>query len=128
MMKKAQQIVKSFVLVAIVLLGLSAPLAAAPVDVLDRSCEQSADSPLCEGRNEDLFGPNSIWSKIINAFIFVIGAVAVIMIIVGGFRYVLSGGDSGSVNSAKNTILYAVIGLVIAIMSYAIVNFVLASL
>ena len=65
---------------------------------------------------------------IINIILFILGAVAVIMIIIGGFRYVTSGGDSGAVSSAKNTILYAVIGLVVAILAYAIVNFVITSL
>jgi hypothetical protein len=67
-------------------------------------------------------------TNIINILLFVIGAVAVIMIIIGGLRYVTSGGDTASTKAARDTILYAVIGLVIAIMAYAIVNFVLASL
>ncbi|WBB52399.1 pilin [Verrucosispora sp. WMMD573] len=64
---------------------------------------------------------------IVNVVIFVIGATAVIMIIIGGVRYVVSGGDSGAISSAKNTILYAVVGIVVAIMAYALINFVLAS-
>ena len=66
--------------------------------------------------------------NIINILLFLIGAIAVIMIIVGGIRYVVSGGDQGAITGAKNTILYAVIGLVIAILAYAIVNFVLGAL
>ena len=65
--------------------------------------------------------------KVVNVILFVLGAAAVIMIIIGGFRYVVSGGDSSSVTAAKNTILYAVIGLVIAVLAYAIVNFVVKS-
>ena len=59
-----------------------------------------------------------------NVLLFVLGAIAVIMIIIGGIRYTTSNGDSGQVTSAKNTILYAVVGLVIALLAYAIVNFV----
>lgn len=66
--------------------------------------------------------------NIINLLLFIIGAIAVIMIIIGGIRYTLSNGDQGAVTSAKNTILYAIVGLVIAIMAYAIVNFILRSL
>ncbi|MEX2014569.1 MAG: pilin, partial [Candidatus Saccharimonadales bacterium] len=55
---------------------------------------------------------NRIISEIINFFSIVIGFVAVLMIIVGGFRYIISGGDTGNVTSAKNTILYAIIGLI----------------
>lgn len=69
-----------------------------------------------------------IVKTVINVLLFVIGAVAVIMIIIGAFRYVISGGDSSSVAAAKNTILYAVIGLVIAILAFAIVNFVVTSI
>jgi hypothetical protein len=47
------------------------------------------------------------------------------MLIYGGLRYVLSGGDSKKVTDAKNTIMYAIIGLIISILSYAIVNFVI---
>lgn len=62
---------------------------------------------------------------VVNVLLFILGAIAVIMIIIGGLRYVLSNGDSGAITSAKNTILYAVIGLVVAILAYAIVNFVI---
>jgi hypothetical protein len=63
-------------------------------------------------------------ADIINVLLFIIGAVSVIMIILGGLKYVLSNGDSSQITSAKNTILYAVIGLVVALLAYAIVNFV----
>ena len=50
-----------------------------------------------------------------------------IMLIIGGFRYVVSQGDQQQVQSAKNTILYAVVGIVVAILAYAAVNFVIGS-
>lgn len=65
--------------------------------------------------------------RVVNILLFVLGAVAVIVIIIGGIRYVVSGGDTGAMTGAKNTILYAVIGLVVAILAYAIVNFVLGA-
>lgn len=65
---------------------------------------------------------------VVNIILYVLGVVAVIMIIIGGFRYVVSGGDSSAVTGAKNTILYAVIGLIVAILAYAIVNFVIKSI
>ena len=61
----------------------------------------------------------------VNIMLFAVGILAVIMLIWGGIRYVLSGGDSGAVSSAKKTILYAVVGLIVAILAYAIVNFVI---
>lgn len=64
---------------------------------------------------------------IVNILLFVLGAIAVIMIVIGGIRYTTSNGDSGNIKSAKDTILYAVVGLVVAIMAYAIVNFVVGA-
>ena len=64
---------------------------------------------------------------IINVALGVIGMVAVIMIIMGGFQYTSSQGDEKKVTKAKNTIMYGVIGLIIALLAFAIVNFVLGS-
>jgi hypothetical protein len=69
---------------------------------------------------------NDIIADIINIFSLIVGITAVIMIIIGGFRYITSGGDSNNVTGAKNTILYAIIGLVIVAMAQFIVRFVLA--
>lgn len=86
------------------------------------NCAQSNSSP------SSLFGANGIFHTVANVLIYIVGAIAVIMLIIGGLRYVISQGDKGNVESAKNTILYAVIGIVVAILSYALVNFVSASL
>lgn len=68
---------------------------------------------------------SDVFLTITNALLFLIGAVSVVMLVVGGFRYTTSGGDSSVITAAKNTILYSVIGLVVAIAAYAIVNFVI---
>ena len=65
-------------------------------------------------------------NKIINVALAVIGFVAVVMIILGGVQYTTSAGDSGRVKKAKDTIMYGIIGLVVALLAYAIVNFVLS--
>lgn len=62
---------------------------------------------------------------IVNVMLFILGAIAVIMIIIGGIRYATSNGDASGTKAAKDTVLYAVIGLIVAILAYAIVNFVL---
>lgn len=75
-----------------------------------------------------LGGPASfgeIISIVTNLLLGIAGSIAVIFIIVGGIQYATSAGDDGRVQSAKNTILNAVIGLVITVMAYAIVNFLL---
>ncbi len=63
--------------------------------------------------------------NVTNVLIVAVGVISVIMIIVGGFRYVLSGGDSKNTTAAKDTILYAIIGLVVSLLAYSIANFVL---
>lgn len=65
---------------------------------------------------------------ILNAIIGVIGIVAVIMIILGGIGYATSQGDPGKTKKARDTILYGVIGLIVTLLAFAIVNFVLAQL
>jgi hypothetical protein len=69
---------------------------------------------------------NNIAKKVINIFSLIVGAVAVIMIIYGGFRYITSGGESNRVGSAKNTLIYALVGLIIVALAQVIVHFVLA--
>jgi hypothetical protein len=85
-------------------------------------CVRPSDVPA------NLFGEGSIFQAIANVLIFLVGAVAVLMLIVGGLRYVLSSGNSSAVESAKNTILYAIVGIVVAIMAFAAVNFVISRL
>lgn len=62
---------------------------------------------------------------IVNVLLFLLGAIAVIMIVIGGIRYTISNGDQGQIKQAKDTILYSVIGLIVALLAAAIVNFVL---
>lgn len=62
--------------------------------------------------------------EVVNVFLYFVGAVAVIVVIWGGFQYITSSGDSQKATTAKNTIMYAVIGIVVVVMSYAIVNWV----
>ncbi len=121
-MKKIKIIVASFV----VSLGL-AGMAYAPATYAAQ-CSTPKD---CVNKGLNATGgtgtqtkPGDIVKLIVNALLYLIGAVSVIMIIIGGFRYVVSQGDSSNVTSAKNTILYAVIGLAVAIFAWAIVNFV----
>ena len=83
---------------------------------------RGADQPI------DLFGVGGTFSTITNVLLFIVGAIAVIMIVIGGLRYVTSGGNQNAVTAAKNTILYAIIGIIVAILAYAVINFVLGSL
>lgn len=74
---------------------------------------------------------NSIFNDaqaVINTLLVVVGIIAVVMMIVGGLKLITSNGDASSVTSGKNTIMYAIIGLVLALLSFGIVNFVIAEL
>lgn len=118
---------KKFLATIVIFLAMLAPLpVAAQVDVF-QPCNAGSDSAICKG-GEKLFGANSIWNKILNAITYVAGAVAVLMIIIGGLRYTVSNGDQAGINAAKNTILYALVGLVLSVMANAIINFVLVNI
>ncbi len=94
----------------------------------DLTLKKGVEAGKTDETDRELFeGEGSIFKTVINVLLFLIGAISVIMIIYGGIRYVTSGGDQGAVTSAKNTILYAVVGLVVAILAYAIVNFVVGA-
>ncbi len=95
----------------------------APTASGGNSTAQTSANTLCGVTTKD--SAPDIIRNVINLILIVLGMVAVIMIVIGGIRYTTSNGDSSSVKAAKDTILYAVVGLVVAIMSYAIVNFVL---
>jgi len=99
------------------------PAYAAPVDKAYEACNASNKSPVCASTNDAEV--NKIIQTIVNILLYVLGAIAVIMIVVGGIRYATSNGDASGIKSAKDTILYAVIGLVVAMLAWAIVNFVL---
>lgn len=79
------------------------------------------------GTSSNLFGSGGIFQTLANTLIFLVGAIAVLFLILGGLRYVISNGDAKAVESAKNTILYAIIGIVVAILSFAAVQFVIGT-
>jgi hypothetical protein len=80
-----------------------------------------------QGQPDALFdGSTAIIPRIINLMLFIVGILAIIMLIFGGIRYAVSGGDKNRVDNAKNTILYAIVGLIVAILGYAVVNWVVS--
>ena len=103
-------------------------VSAATCDVNNLDVASGAKCAQGNNTSENLFGEASIFQTITNILLFLIGAISVIMLIIGGIRYVISGGDQNQVTSAKNTILYAIIGIIVAFLAYAAVNFVVGSL
>lgn len=129
-MKKIKLTLASAVLAVSTLVGVATLAPAAPVAAA--SPEQSA----CEGSGGTWTGGNcnqgtrtvtGTIRSVGNILVFLTGAISVLMIIIGGVRYALSGGDQGTITSAKNTILYAIVGVIISVAAYAIVNFVLSN-
>lgn len=124
--KKLTALTAAFVFVAAAVLAPVAPASAA--------CDPSAGAQAginCaqgEGVPTTLFGDGSIFTTVVNILLFIIGAISVVMLIWGGIRYTTSAGNAAAVTAAKNTIMYAIIGLVIAFLAFAVVNWVLGAI
>jgi hypothetical protein len=90
----------------------------------------SGSSAVCakQSTSNPLTGSKGLIQKVTRIIAIIAGLAAVIVILVGGIMYITSGGDAGKVSSAKNTIIYAVVGLVIIVMAQAIIGFVISKL
>jgi hypothetical protein len=132
------QKIKNHLLIAVSALMLLAPVAVPAM--ASAACTSTAnniatgankalgDSPVnCSSAGNGLAGLGAVAKNIVDIFSILVGIVAVIMIIYGGFRYITSGGDSGSVGNAKNTLIYAIVGLIIVALAQVIVRFVLST-
>jgi len=98
--------------------------AVAAESVFDQGCEERPNSTICKQTKNSERKVNTFIQNIVSTLMFALGAICVIVIIVGGIRYATADGDSGKITQARNTILYAVIGLVVALLAYAITFFV----
>ncbi len=138
MKNKLTNLVVAFTAVLMLGIGLTLSPTAAAVDCSNQAGLSTQQAIQCgangaSGNTQDTAtnstqatnNLNTTISNLINTLSVVVGIVAVIMIIVGGFRYVTSGGKEESIKSAKNTIMYALIGLVIVALAQIIVQFVL---
>lgn len=104
-------------------LGLTAAMSAAGT-VLAANPDAQEGINAAQGNLQTTSLTDSV-ANVTNIMITIIGIISVIMLIIGGFRYVLSGGDQKGTTAAKDTILYAIIGVVVALLSYSIMNFVI---
>ena len=114
------------VILPILICGVFALTLAANVSAL--TLQEGAEAARCDGCPTDLFGNTGVFRQVTNTILYIVGIIAVIMLIIGGIKYVVSGGDSKKVTDAKNTVLYAIIGLVVCFLAFAIVNFVISAL
>lgn len=91
----------------------------------DSSILNGASCAAPKGASSNLFAAGGIFQQISNTLIFLVGAIAVIMLIIGGLRYVTSNGEAASIKGAKDTITYSIIGIIVAMLSFALVSFVI---
>ena len=118
--------VRGLILVAAVMFGgitlaVPAVVSAAPKDEICKGVGIAGGGSGCTDSGE----LEGVVAKVVNIISLVVGIIAVIMVLVGGIKYVTSSGDSNNINSAKNTILYAIVGLIVAALAQVIVRFVL---
>jgi hypothetical protein len=120
---------KTYVAAVTLLLGLGGAMVipasvamASPQSTVCSTLGSAADCSTTPSNGIDL---NGVIGAVVNILSIVVGILAVIMIIFGGFRYITSAGDSGKITNAKNTIIYALVGLIIVVLAQAIVRFVL---
>ena len=89
----------------------------------DIACQAISGQSDCSGNSSGSLSINKIVSMIVNVLTYVVGAVSVVMIIIGGFKFMTSAGDAQKVASARNSIIYALVGLVIVVLAQVIVHF-----
>lgn len=121
--------------ITVALFSISPSTSIYSVDFLDKTCQESGvtGSSFCENVSSEssknrILGSEGIITKITQAAVYLTGAISLVVVTVGGFRYAISGGDSNAITVAKNTILYALVGLSVAIFAQAMVSFVLSKL
>ena len=116
---------------ATILMTLNIGFAFAPAvhatDLKGDACQglntlNGSNSTQCSPKGEKSIG--DLASSIVSLLSLIVGIAAVIMIIIAGLKYVTSGGDSNAVGSAKNTLIYAIVGLIVVAIAQFIVHFV----
>jgi len=121
-MKKTQTLLAAFILIAVSAFALIPVSPVGAVGALDDVCSTNpGESAVCANKDDT---SDSFVANLVNTLLYIVGAVSVLAIIIGGIFYAISGGSSSNVTKAKNTIIYAVIGLVVSFLAYAIVNWV----
>lgn len=110
-------------LTAAFILSLALTHQVGAVTDLNSACSNAGSSLLCDARGEDV--SDGFAQNLTNLLLFILGIGAVIMIVIGGIKYATANGEASKIASAKNTILYSVVGLVVALLAWGIVRFVI---
>jgi hypothetical protein len=105
--------------------GLAAPALASASSFTKDACSGVAQIGGATCGSSSNTGIDNIITWVVNILSVIVGVAAVIMIIIGGFKYVTSGGEASDTAEAKNTIIYALVGIVIVVLAQVLVHFVL---
>lgn len=123
---------RKFLLIMAVLGTFLIPASASAVDVFNGACSQGngGSSAACASRNSanPLTGPNGVLRKVTLVVAAVAGVGAVLVILLSGLKYIQAGGDPAKVADAKNTLMYAIVGLIIIAAAESIISFILSRL
>lgn len=128
MMKRL--LIAAILLASLLSLPLLAGGTAGALDIFGTACDDAtANSEVCQRSvTNPISGTEGVILRVVSILSFVIGVASVIMVILGGLKYITSNGDANSISSAKNTILYAIIGVIVAVFSRVIVQFIITKL
>jgi hypothetical protein len=119
-----------FLISLAVILGMATPLTVFAVDPYGGlNCGQAGDSTVCQTRGnttDPIAGPQGVVVKVTNIVAFVAGAAAVLFIVFAGIKYITAQGDAQQISQAKQSIIYAAVGLVMIVLARQIINYVLS--
>lgn len=118
--KRIARIAALFVIPVVLFAQMPTTLA---LDPLADACQNSS-TEICKNRNDSSNSVTKIIGTVVNTLLYFVGLLSVIMIIVAGVMYTTSGGNAGQVSKAKGALTYAVVGLIVAFLAFAIVNWV----
>ncbi|MFY9228250.1 MAG: hypothetical protein WAO28_02890 [Candidatus Microsaccharimonas sp.] len=122
MMQRIKQTLMAFALVFGLGLILVPATNVGAVEALGDACAANPNSVLCKNKGDSA---GDVVKTVVNVLLYIIGVISVLMIIIGGIMYSTSAGEAGRIKTAKDTILYAIVGLAVAFFAFAIVNWVL---
>ena len=140
-----KRIILPLALTSFFTLFLVAPLASAQFDPFGNTCVnqgttteaceactgEAANSEVCQTaskKENPITGQYGVLVTVLNILSFIVGVASVLMVLLGGFKYITSNGDSNAISSAKNTVLYSIVGAVVFLFSQLIIRFVISRL
>ena len=117
-----QQILRAIIVPTFFIIGLL--MVPQTVNAVDICAGNGANSTYCQNKSEGETKVKSVMKSVVDVLLITVGVISIVMIVVGGIMFALSSGDASKVTKARNMVIYAVVGLVVALFASAIINFV----